>query len=144
LPRPEAIFNLSFEVEHILPQASGGESSPDNLARSCRSCNLHKSDAVAAFDEETQSTVRFLHPCRDAWREHFAVNAETGEIEGLTDIGRMTVLRLRINSPAQVAARRQWLKLGFISEPYALGFCVRNVCEIFKTHPNTFILIYLR
>jgi hypothetical protein len=98
LPRPEAIFNLSFEVEHILPQASGGESSPDNLARFCRSCNLHKSDAVAAFDEETQSTVRFLHPCRDAWREHFAVNAETGKIEGLTDIGRMTVLRLRINS----------------------------------------------
>lgn len=110
---PEAIFNLPFEVEHIHPQASGGESSPDNLALSCRSCNLYKSDAVAAFDEQTQSTVRLFHPRRDAWGEHFNLNAETGEIEGLTDIGRATVLRLRMNSAAQVAARRQWLKLGF-------------------------------
>ncbi len=113
---PEAIFNLPFEVEHIQPQASGGESSPDNLALSCRSCNLYKSDAVAAFDEQTQSTVRLFHPRRDMWSEHFAVNAETGEIEGVTEIGRATILRLRINSAAQVAARRQWLKLGFIRE----------------------------
>ena len=114
---PEAIFNFPFEVEHIRPQASGGESSPDNLALSCRSCNIYKSDAVAAFDEQTQSTVRLFHPRRDVWSAHFAVKAETGEIECLTDIGRATVLRMRINNPAQVAARKQWLKLGFISEP---------------------------
>lgn len=114
---PEVIFNLPFEVEHIIPQASGGESSPDNLALSCRSCNLHKSDAVAAFDEQTQSTARLFHPRRDDWSEHFTINAETGEIEGLTDIGRATVLRLRINSAAQVSARREWIKLGFIREP---------------------------
>ena len=113
---PEAIFNLPFEVEHITPQASGGESSPDNLALSCRSCNLYKSDAVAAFDELTQSTARLFHPRRDDWSEHFIVNAETGEIEGLTNIGRATVFRLRINSAAQVAARREWLKLGFVRD----------------------------
>lgn len=113
---PEAIFNLPFEVEHITPQASGGESSTDNLALSCRSCNLYKSDAMTAFDEQTQSTVRLFHPRRDDWSDHFTVNAETGEIEGSTDIGRTTVFRLRINSPAQVAARIQWLKLGFIRE----------------------------
>ena len=113
---PEAIFNLPFEVEHITLQGSGGESSPDNLALSCRSCNLYKSDAMTAFDEQTQSIVRLFHPRRDEWDEHFTVNAETAEIEGLTDIGRVTVLRLRINSTTQVAARIQWLKLGFIRE----------------------------
>lgn len=84
---PEVIFNLPFEVEHITPQSAGGESSPDDLALSCRSCNLHKSDAVAALDEETGMAVRLFHPRRDVWGEHFAVNAATGEIEGLTDIG---------------------------------------------------------
>ena len=111
---PEAIFNLPFEVEHITPQASGGESSPDNLALSCRSCNLYKSDAVAAFDEQSQSTVRLFHPRRDDWREHFTIDVETSEVQGLSDIGRATILRLRINSAAQVAARMQWFKLGFI------------------------------
>ena len=113
---PEAVSNLPFEVEHITPQASGGESDTDNLALSCRSCNLYKSDAVAALDEHSQSIVRLFHPRRDDWSEHFIVNAATGEIEGLTDIGRATVLRLRINSTAQVAARMQWLQLGFIRE----------------------------
>ena len=113
---PEAIFNLPFEVEHITPQASGGESNIYNLALACRSCNLYKSDAITAFDEQTQSTVRLFHPRRDRWSDHFTVNAETGEIEGSTDIGRATVFRLRINSTAQVAARKQWLKLGFIRE----------------------------
>lgn len=113
---PEAIFNLPFEVEHITPQASGGETSVDNLALSCRSCNLYKSDVVAAFDEQTQSTVQLFHPRRDEWSEHFSVNTKTGEIKGLTTIGRATVSRLRINSAAQVAARKQWLRLGLIRE----------------------------
>ena len=113
---PEAIFNLPFEVEHITPQASGGESSTDNLALSCRSCNLYKSDAMTAFDEQTQSTVRLFHPRRDDWGDHLTINEETGEIEGLTDIGLATVFRLRINSTAQIAARKEWLKLGFIRE----------------------------
>jgi 5-methylcytosine-specific restriction endonuclease McrA len=50
---PEAVFNLPFEVEHIIPQALGGESRLENLALSCRSCNLYKSDFTTAFDELT-------------------------------------------------------------------------------------------
>jgi hypothetical protein len=111
---PEAIFNLPFEVEHITPQTAGGESGMDNLALSCRSCNLYKSDAVTAFDEETQSAVRLFHPRLDDWSEHFVTNAETGRISGLSEVGRATVLRLHVNSAAQVAARMQWLKIGFV------------------------------
>ncbi len=111
---PEAIFNLPFEVEHITPQAHGGESAIANLALACRSCNLYKSDAVTAYDEETQSAVRLFHPRLDNWQEHFSINAEVAEIQGFTARGRATVSRLRMNSATQIAARRQWLKLGFI------------------------------
>jgi hypothetical protein len=83
------------------------------LALSCCSCNLYKSDAVLVFDATTQTDVRLFNPRRDAWNEHFFADEESGEIQPLTDIGRGTIDRLRINSPAQLAARKQWLKLGF-------------------------------
>jgi hypothetical protein len=112
---PEAVFNLPFEVEHIIPQALGGESRLENLALSCRSCNLYKSDFTTAFDELTQTETQFFHPRQDLWQEHFAFDSATGQINGLTDIGRATVARLRINSTAQTEARRQWMRLGFTS-----------------------------
>ena len=112
---PEVIFNLPFEVEHITPQARGGGSTADNLALACRSCNLYKSAHVRAVDELTRREASLFHPRRDAWHEHFSLNERTGEIEGLTEVGRATASRLRINSAAQVAARRQWVLLGLVA-----------------------------
>ena|SRR5438067_5642207 len=111
---PEIVFNLPFEVEHITPQSQGGETIEDNLALSCRSCNLYKSDYVSAVDELTQEEVALFNPRRDAWRENFVLAEETGEIKGLTACGRATALRLRINSLAQVEARKQWFRLGLL------------------------------
>lgn len=111
---PEAVFNLPFEVEHITPQSCGGETTEDNLALSCRSCNLYKADLVSGFDKLTQTEVRLFNPRRDVWHEHFSITEKAGEIEGLTEVGRTTVSRLRINSKAQVEARKQWLKLGLM------------------------------
>jgi hypothetical protein len=110
---PEAVFNLPFEVEHIIPSALGGKNEESNLALSCRSCNLYKSDSVSFFDEETGKEVRFFNPRKDVWSEHFFINKTSGEMQGLTKIGKATISRLRINSDAQRAARFQWLKLGF-------------------------------
>ena len=112
---PEIVFNLPFEVEHITPQARGGATTEDNLALACRSCNLYKADYVSAVDELTQQEASLFNPRRDTWHEHFSLNEETGEIEGLTGSGRATVSRLRINSKAQVEARRQWLRLGLMN-----------------------------
>jgi hypothetical protein len=110
---PEAVFNLPFEVEHIIPQALGGQTVLENLALSCRSCNLYKSDFTTAFDELTRTEIRLFNPRQDLWQEHFAIETTNGQINGLTDIGRATVARLRINSTAQTEARRQWMRLGF-------------------------------
>ena len=109
---PEAVFNLPFEVEHIKPLSQDGDDSENNLALSCRSCNLYKSDAISGFDEESQNQTRLFNPRLDVWNEHFAINYKTSEIEGFSAIGRVTVSRLRMNGNAQVAARIQWLKLG--------------------------------
>src|SRR5256714_10341705 len=94
---PEIVFNLPFEVEHIIPQARGGETTENNLALACRSCNLYKADYIAAVDELTQQESDLFNPRRATWAEHFSIVAETGEIRGLSACGRATVARLRIN-----------------------------------------------
>lgn len=109
---PEAIFNFPFEVEHILPLAREGVDEEHNWALSCRSCNLHKFTHVDGIDPKSRRKTRLFHPRKDIWKRHFSVNEENGQIEGLTAVGRATVIRLEMNSPSQVAARQQWMVLG--------------------------------
>jgi 5-methylcytosine-specific restriction endonuclease McrA len=45
---PEAIFNLPFEVEHIVPTSRDGADDESNLALACRACSLYKSTVVSS------------------------------------------------------------------------------------------------
>jgi hypothetical protein len=108
---PEAVFNLPFEVEHIIPPLHGGLDDESNWALACRSCNLHKSAYVEGIDPETRTTLRLFHPRHDRWADHFRVEAATASIVGLTATGRATVARLQMNAPAPLAARVQWMRL---------------------------------
>jgi hypothetical protein len=109
---PEAVFNLPLEVEHIVPLIRGGEDTAANWALACRACNLYKATHVSGPDPVSAAVVRLFHPRADRWDDHFHVTPESGELVGRTPIGRAIVLRLGLNSAAQVAARRQWMRLG--------------------------------
>ncbi len=109
---PEAIFNFAFEVEHVIPVSLRGADDESNLALACRACNLHKTDALTGNDDFSQTEARLFHPRQDSWPDHFQFDAETGAIQGLTAVGRATVARLRMNTPSQLAARQQWMRLG--------------------------------
>lgn len=109
---PEAIFNLQFEVEHIIPLSQGGTDDKTNLALACRACNLYKSDCLTGIDEVTQDEIRLFHPRQDNWELHFQLNDETGAIRGLTNVGRASIMRLQMNRPAQLLARLRWMQLG--------------------------------
>ncbi|MCI0525482.1 MAG: HNH endonuclease [Acidobacteria bacterium] len=112
---PEEGFNFHFEIEHITPLSHGGSDDKDNLALACTACNLFKWRYIVAFDEDTQSDVHLFHPRQDLWEEHFHLDFATGEIKGLTATGRATVACLRINSAAQLRARRLWIAQGLYS-----------------------------
>ena len=109
---PEAVFNLSLEVEHIVPVARGGEDTAANWALACRACNLNKATHISGRDPVSDAVVRIFHPREDRWEDHFQVAPESGELVGQTQIGTATVMRLGLNSSTQVAARRQWMRLG--------------------------------
>ena len=109
---PEAIFNLSFEVEHIVPSSRSGPDDLANLALSCRACNLYKGDRMEGSDEESGAEVPLFNPRVDDWGRHFTVDGAIGTILGLTAVGRATIVALRMNRPIQLAARLQWMRLG--------------------------------
>ena len=109
---PEAIFNSRFEVEHVVPASREGTDEDSNLALACRGCNLHKADRQDGVDATTQAVAALFHPRHDRWHEHFRVGLGTGEIQGLTPTGRVTIARLEMNAPQQLAARLQWMRLG--------------------------------
>ena len=108
---PEAVFIFPFEVEHILPASRGGTEVEANLCRSCRACNLRKSDRLVALDEITGEEVALFHPRQQRWDEHFRVESESGEIQGTTPIGRATAVGLDLNHPLQLMARLLWIRL---------------------------------
>lgn len=81
---PEAVFNLSLEVEHIVPAARGGEATTANWALACRACNLYKATHVSGHDPESDAVVRLFHPREDQWEDHFQITPESGEIVGRT------------------------------------------------------------
>jgi hypothetical protein len=109
---PEAVCNLPLEVEHIVPLARGGEDTAANWALTCRAGNLYKAASVSGPAPASAAMVRLFHPRADRWDDHGHVAPESGELVGRTPIGRATVMRLGLNSAAQVAARRQWMRLG--------------------------------
>ena len=109
---PEVSFNFPFEVEHIVPTGRGGSDDEANLALSCRSCNIRKAAHLGAIDPESGLESRLFHPREDLWSEHFGFDLERGAILGRTAIGRATLARLALNGQTQVAARRQWMRLG--------------------------------
>jgi len=108
---PEAVFNFPFEVEHIIPVSRGGVDAEFNWALACRSCNLRKAAHINGIDIESKTIIRLFDPRKDCWNKHFRADTESGEINGLTAIGRVTVDQLDVNSEAQLSARRQWMHL---------------------------------
>lgn len=109
---PEVVFNFPFEVEHIIPIFRQGANDEANLALACRSCNLRKGTRISGTLPDFNVEVRFFHPRENQWSDHFQVDVESGKIMGMTPVGEVTVKYLEMNSPAQVAARQLWIRLG--------------------------------
>ncbi len=50
-------YNFAFEVDHTTPLSKGASDELNNLALSCRICNLRKSDHTDAIDPLTKTNV---------------------------------------------------------------------------------------
>lgn len=105
------------EVEHIISQKHGGPSEVTNLAYACLPCNRHKGSDLGSIHRATGNLVRFFHPRRDRWADHFRL--DEGRIVPKTEIGEVTVRILRLNDPDRVLERETLIALGRYPIPRA-------------------------
>ena len=100
----------TFHIDHIIPLASGGRTTADNLALACVSCSLRKSARETSIDPETGTEVAIFHPRQDQWKDHFKWDGV--RIHGLTKTGRATIAALDLNRPLILAIREEEASLG--------------------------------
>jgi hypothetical protein len=108
---PELVFNVPFEVEHIIPIFLGSNDAESNLALACRSCNLRKGIRTTGIDPESKIEISLFNPRQDFWHQHFEVDDNSGQIIGKTSTGKLTISTLKMNSQTQIAARQIWIRL---------------------------------
>jgi hypothetical protein len=65
-----------------------------------------------AADPVTGETVPLFNPRTQRWFEHFVLGRDTGEIRGLTPIGRAAAAALALNSIHAMTTRRLLIRLG--------------------------------
>lgn len=87
-------------VDHFQPSAKNGSDKADNLIYCCHRCNEYKSD----YWPQALGALDLWNPRREAAEAHFAEN-EDGSLIDLTETGRFTLARLRLNRPPLTANR---------------------------------------
>ncbi len=100
-------------VDHLIPEAQGGQTEFDNLCFACRRCNKFKGATTRAPDPLTGEFAPLYHPRQHQWADHFSWDAAGIRLLGLTPIGRSTIVVLNINNEVAVAARRRWVSVGW-------------------------------
>lgn len=108
----EALTATTFEFEHIVPRSAGGETVWENICLACPNCNRYKADRQNIIDPVTEQVVPLFHPQLQVWKEHFSWNEDASLMIGFTDIGRATIVGLKMNRSPLVRVRKMWVKLG--------------------------------
>lgn len=98
-----------MHIEHIIP---GGGDNEANLCLACSSCNLSKATATSAIDPETDEITALYNPRLQIWDDHFEWIDGGLRLRAKTAIGRVTIVRLKMNQQRLVRARRNWILAG--------------------------------
>jgi len=109
----ETLTGIPLSVEHILPEALGGETIRDNLWLACRPCNEYKGTQIHAENPKNGQKVPLFDPRHHNWHEHFYWSKDGCYIVGKTSTGRATVIALRLNRDLLVKARKRWVLVGW-------------------------------
>jgi HNH endonuclease len=101
-----------FEIEHIIPLSLKGKTVLANFAYACPACNRYKRNHLFASDPLTNTVASIFHPRQMPWEDHFRWRKDFSWVEGLTPIGRATVVLLKMNRPSVCRFRQALVALG--------------------------------
>lgn len=108
------------EVDHVISEKHGGPTQEDNLAYACLLCNRNKGSDIATLIPERNALIRFFHPRRDRWSDHFQLDPADGiTIVARTDIGEATARIFRFNDIERLQERQALQVAGRYPSPAA-------------------------
>lgn len=99
----EAVSFALHEIDHIIAEKHGGQTTSENLALSCTLCNRRKGTDLSSVDPETGEIVPLFHPRKDRWPDHFRFDG--ARMDPLTPTGRVTAFLLGFNTDARLSER---------------------------------------
>ena len=102
---PATLSFFPHELDHIIAEKHGGQTTPENLALTCWRCNRHKGTDLGSFDPYTNEFCFLFDPRTQPWPDHF--NQNNYQIEGLTPEGRTTAKLLQFNTQERIAERQR-------------------------------------
>jgi 5-methylcytosine-specific restriction endonuclease McrA len=102
---PQYASLFIFEMEHIIAEKHGGETTAENLALACPYCNRAKGTDLGSLDPETQLLTPFFNPRLQQWTDHFCL--ESANIQALTAEGRVTVKIFQFNEIERLQERQK-------------------------------------
>jgi len=104
---PESQTFFPHELDHLIAQKHGGESTSANLALACFDCNRFKGSDIASIDEVTGELIALFNPRIQHWHDHFTLHA--GQIIPLTPVGRVTQKLCNSIFPCALTFASVWL-----------------------------------
>lgn len=108
------------EVDHIISEKHSGQTTEANLAYACFVCNRNKGSDIGSLTPDSEILVRFYHPRRDRWHEHFHLDSSDGiTIVAVSDIGEATARIFGFNSEERLLERQALQVAGRYPMPVA-------------------------
>ena len=108
--RYESDSFIKFQIEHIISLKHGGLSVLENLAYACPLCNSNKGSDIGTILHDEETFVRFFHPRKHNWFDHFEV--VEGAFHPKTDIGAGTIKILNLNDVNRILERLDLIEAG--------------------------------
>lgn len=91
------------QVDHIIAEKHGGETSFANLSLACTNCNRAKGSDIATLVKGV--LVRLFNPRSDVWGEHFELADDGKMIVSKSEIGQATIQILGFNASERLLER---------------------------------------
>ncbi len=95
---------VGLQVDHIISKKHGGQTTAQNLALACASCNRQKGTDISGVDPTSGKFVELYNPRKYLWRDHFQLVGV--RIAWRTGIGAATVRLLKLNHARRILERQ--------------------------------------
>jgi 5-methylcytosine-specific restriction endonuclease McrA len=96
---------IPHQIDHVISLKHEGDTSLENLAYSCFSCNNNKGSDIGTMLLPNKIFIRLFNPRIDIWNEHFEI--ENGVIYAKTNIAQATVKVLKMNEIDRIIERSE-------------------------------------